>query len=229
MTTLAVSAVPHAALLPARTRPQVEALFAFLLLGHDGEPPDSLDAATTARIREALAKDARTPRVRRWSELLAWCRFTAGPVAARVLALLEEDPRLTAAAEALGTAALLLRVVRDCREDFVARGRIYLPADWLREAGCAEADLGVERASPALRAVLSRVLERADRLLAEARPGIAAIRDRRLRRWGETALALAEAWSRTLARHDPLPRPVALGSLRRRRALVVGWWRARRR
>ncbi len=190
-------------------------------------PGRGIDAATATRVLEAFDKLRRTPRFRRWSELLAWCRFAAGPAARHVLAVHGEEAGFVPAAEALGTAVMLLLVVRNCAADYAA-GRVLLPADWLKEAGCDEATLGAKRASPELRAVLDRVLDRAERMIAEARPGVMAVREPGLKRWGSVALALAGAWARRLRRRDPLRRPASLSRPRRLAAMAAGIVRAAR-
>ena len=187
-------------------------------------------AAHHARqILQAREKEVRTTRMRRWSELLAYCRFAAAPAGRHVLALHGEDAALAPAAEALGTAARLLDVVRDCRADFVERGRIYLPADWMREAGCGDAEFARDRASPELRAVLDRVIERADRLIDEARPGMAQIRDARLRRWAATALATCATLACAARREDPLAGPIGLSRIQRLLCLARSFRRSARR
>jgi phytoene/squalene synthetase len=257
-------------LLPRRTRPQVEALVAFLgdasALARDsavapeerlariaawdailaGEGAASADVARVAALRDALAaaglsveplrqmlqgaaKIVRTTRMRRWSELLSYCRFAAAPAGRHVLALHGEDKRLVPAAEALAVAIRLTAIASHCGADYAAGGRIYLPADWMRDAGCAESDLAGARASPALRAVLARLDERVRHLMAEARPGVASIRDPKLRRFAEAVAALAEAHARAIARRDPLRGTVRLSAPRRWHCIALGVVRATRR
>ncbi len=223
---------PPLRLLTPVMRPYVAATIAFVARAASGEtgphaPGQGIDAATAARIIEAFDKPRRTPRFRRWSELLAWCRFAAGPAARHVLAVHGEEAAFVPAAEALGTAVMLLRVVRDCRTDYEA-GRVFLPADWLRQAQCDETALAQKRASPELRAVLDRLVDRAERMIAEAAPGLMAVREPGLRRWTAVALALAGAWARTLRRRDPLRRGVTLSRPRRLAAIARGRVRAAR-
>jgi phytoene/squalene synthetase len=242
-------------LLPRRTRPQVEAMLAFLaaasavardpavaaeqrlarLTAWDavlaGERPVGNDdvygtlgvlaAAETSSeplrlLLQGAAKDVRTTRMRRWSELLSYCRFAAAPAGRFLVELHGEDRGLVPAAEALTVAIRLIAVARDCGADYASSARIYLPADWMREAGCTEADLAASRASPALRTVLARLDERVRHLMGEARPSLAAIADPGLRRFAVSVAALAELQARAIARHDPLRRPV--------RPSIAGYW-----
>lgn len=73
----------------------------------------------------------------------------------------------------LGLAMQLTNIARDVGAD-AALGRIYLPRDWLAEAGVdADAFLHNPTASPEIRAMTDRLLREADRLYLRAEPGIA--------------------------------------------------------
>ena len=65
-----------------------------------------------------------------------------------------------ALAHHLGRALQLTNILRDLDED-AAIGRLYLPAEALREAGIAATDPAAVLASPALGQVCARVVERA--------------------------------------------------------------------
>ena len=72
----------------------------------------------------------------------------------------------------LGVAMQLTNIARDVGEDAHA-GRVYLPLDWLREAGVdVEALVAEPRFTPALGQVVERLLSEADRLYALADQGI---------------------------------------------------------
>ncbi len=75
----------------------------------------------------------------------------------------------------LGVAMQLTNIARDVGED-ARNGRLYLPRDWMREAGIdPEAWLRAPDYSPALGSVVARLLQDADRLYAGAQPGIGAL------------------------------------------------------
>jgi phytoene synthase len=83
------------------------------------------------------------------------------------------DPDALARACDLGVAMQLTNIARDVGEDARA-GRLYLPLDWLAEAGVdPTAFLAAPTPSPALARVIARLLAEADRLYARARKGIA--------------------------------------------------------
>jgi phytoene synthase len=73
----------------------------------------------------------------------------------------------------LGVAMQLTNIARDVGED-ARKGRLYLPRQWLAEAGIdADAWLAHPGCSPALKSVVDRLLVEADRLYAQASSGIA--------------------------------------------------------
>jgi phytoene synthase len=83
------------------------------------------------------------------------------------------DPPALSRACDLGAAMQLTNIARDVGEDARA-GRLYLPLDWLREAGIdPDAFLATPRPSSALAEVISRLLAEADRLYVRAREGVA--------------------------------------------------------
>ena len=75
----------------------------------------------------------------------------------------------------LGVAMQLTNVARDVRED-AAAGRLYLPLDWLEEAGIdPEKFLSSPRPEPGLVAIVRRLLAEADRLYARGEAGVSAL------------------------------------------------------
>jgi phytoene synthase len=75
----------------------------------------------------------------------------------------------------LGVAMQLTNIARDVGED-AARGRIYLPLQWMREAGLEpEAWLARPVADQAIRSVVARLLETADELYTRADVGVSAL------------------------------------------------------
>ncbi|MGE5085073.1 MAG: phytoene/squalene synthase family protein [Bacillota bacterium] len=74
-------------------------------------------------------------------------------------------------AVALGNAMQLTNICRDIPEDF-ARGRIYLPMDWLREMGISERELLNPIYQKSVVLLQERLLKRADELYAEGYEGL---------------------------------------------------------
>jgi phytoene synthase len=130
-----------------------------------------------------------------WETLLLYCRRVAGAVGVLTLEVLEErDENARRLAVVLGEALQLTNILRDRAED-AARGRLYLPAELLDEAGIAVRAPQAVLAHPALPQVCVRLAEAADARFAESRALIA-----RCRRKPKTAIVMMEVYWRQLAR-----------------------------
>ena len=158
----------------------------------------------------AFKRDAVTPRTRDWAELMDYCALSANPVGRYLLELHGEDPAGFASSDALCSALQVINHLQDCAEDYRELDRVYLPDDWLAEAGITAEALAAPAAGPGLRRVLDQCLAGCDELLAEARrlPG-------RLRSWhlameSAVIVRLAERLVGELRRRDPLAERVVL-------------------
>ncbi len=121
------------------------------------------------------------------ADTLLYCYRVAGVVGllmARVMGV--RDPALLDRACDLGIAFQLTNIARDVVED-AGIGRVYLPAEWLREAGVVPDELGEPRHREALAAVAARLVEAAEPYYTSALAGIG-------------ALPLRSAWSIATAR-----------------------------
>lgn len=127
-------------------------------------------------LLEGLAWDASGRRYDTLSQVYAYAARVAGSVGAMMAALMgARSPELVARACDLGTAMQLTNIARDVGDD-ARLGRLYLPQSWLREAGIdPEAWLDAPRFSPALGALVARLLAEADRLYTRADAGIAGL------------------------------------------------------
>lgn len=122
---------------------------------------------------EGLAWDVEGRRYRTLEDLNAYAARVAGTVGLMMAVVMgRRDVVSLSRACALGIAMQLTNIARDVGED-ARRGRIYLPLDWLTEAGLdPEAFLRQPRHSVALAEVVQRVLAEADRQYQRADAGI---------------------------------------------------------
>jgi phytoene synthase len=125
-------------------------------------------------LLEGFVWDLAGRRYHSLGDVHAYGARVAGSVGAMMAALMgARTPQALARACDLGVAMQLTNIARDVGEDARA-GRLYLPRDWLREAGVdADAFLAHPRPSPAIAAVTLRLLDAADALYAHADAGIA--------------------------------------------------------
>lgn len=133
--------------------------------GIEREPFDSLI--------DGVAWDVSLTQIEDEDELERYCYLVAGTVGAMMAQLFGvSGPEAMPRATDLGVAMQLTNILRDVREDFVGRGRVYLPRTMLDAFGVARDELGAERASPALRALARALGEQARARYASADEGI---------------------------------------------------------
>ena len=132
--------------------------------------PQSLLAA----LLEGFAWDAQGRQYETLDELVAYAARVAGTVGAMMAIIMHtRTPQALARACELGVAMQLTNIARDVGED-ARNGRLYLPRDWLREAGLdPDAWLAAPRFNEAIGSVVARLLAAADALYARAEQGIA--------------------------------------------------------
>ena len=108
-------------------------------------------------------------------ELLEYCYHVAGVVGIMMAAVMDvRSPATLDRACDLGLAFQLTNIARDVVEDAHA-GRVYLPRQWLVEAGLTPADIGQREHRHALAGVVARLLEAAEPYYASAAAGISAL------------------------------------------------------
>ena len=166
----------------------VERLSARVAAAYAGRPADTpadrafaeiaaahaIPEALPRALIEGLAWDAEGRRYADIGRLHAYGARVAGSVGAMMALIMgARGPDALARACDLGAAMQLTNIARDVGED-ARMGRVYLPLDWLAEAGIdPDVFLSAPRPSPALASVVERLLAEAGRLYARAEPGIA--------------------------------------------------------
>jgi phytoene synthase len=142
---------------------------AFAAVVKDFDMPRALPDA----LLEGLAWDAMGRRYRTLADLHAYSALVASSVGVMMCVLMRvRDPDALARAADLGLAMQLTNIARDVGEDARA-GRLFLPVDWLEEAGIdPEQFLADPKPSPALARVVRRLLAVADDLYHRAGAGV---------------------------------------------------------
>lgn len=176
---------------------------------------DSLNAAgiTTQHCLDlisAFKQDAVKHRYADWGELISYCDRSAAPVGRYFLDLHGEARSAYPAADALCNALQIINHLQDCKDDYRTLGRVYLPMDWMRDAGADVAELDSPASSPALRRVLDRCLDGVETLLRTAYPLPPSLRSRRLAMESAAILSIAKRLTVLLRRQDPVARRVQL-------------------
>ncbi|MDZ4396633.1 phytoene/squalene synthase family protein [Hydrogenophaga sp.] len=125
-------------------------------------------------LLDGFAWDAQARRYDTLEQVHDYGARVAGSVGAMMCWIMGvRSPQALARACELGVAMQLTNIARDVGED-ARNGRLYLPREWMAQAGIdTDAWLRQPLGSPALQGVVSRLLDEADRLYAQATAGIA--------------------------------------------------------
>lgn len=124
-------------------------------------------------LLDGFAMDVRGDRYRNLPETLRYCYHVAGTVGAMMARVMgvTDSATLTRGVH-LGLALQLTNIARDVMDD--ARvGRVYLPSDWLEEAGVAPEPAAVLAHPDRIAHVVRRLLDEAEPYYASARHGMA--------------------------------------------------------
>ncbi|HEX3407819.1 MAG TPA: phytoene/squalene synthase family protein [Caulobacteraceae bacterium] len=173
---------------PEAAKLRLEGLYAKTRSALAGEPTTDPDFAAFQRVAlarhiperyalellDGFAMDVAARRYETLEDTLEYCWHVAGVVGvmmALVMGVKPDDLATLRRAQDLGLAFQLTNISRDVVED-AANGRIYLPAQWLIEAGVPEADIAAPQHRAALFAVTRRVLETAEPYYASALSGL---------------------------------------------------------
>ena len=165
-------------------------------------------------LLRAFMQDSVKTRYDSWDDLMAYCRLSASPVGRYLLDLHGEDPADYAVSDPLCDALQVINHLQDCQKDFREMDRVYLPQDWLSEAGIGVEALSQPAASPALRQVLDQCLDHTEKLMIRARTMPKKLQSRHLGAESAVIIALADALIAQLRRRDPLAERVAFGKPR---------------
>jgi phytoene synthase len=138
---------------------------------HHAIPRALLDALLEGFLWDAIGRSYET-----LDEVQDYGARVAGTVGAMMaLVMGVRDEAALARACDLGVAMQLTNIARDVGED-ARNGRLYLPRQWLREAGIdPQAWLAAPSFSPAIAGVIQRLLDAADNLYRRAEHGIAGL------------------------------------------------------
>ncbi len=120
--------------------------------------------------------DAQGRRYTTLAELESYGARVAGTVGAMMALLMQtRDASAVARACELGVAMQLTNIARDIGED-ARHGRLYLPLEWLADAGiCANDWMRAPEFNPAIAAVTQRLIARANALYQRSESGISAL------------------------------------------------------
>lgn len=132
----------------------------------------SIPAHYALELIEGMAMDARGTRYPSIDELLLYCYRVAGTVGLMMSHVMGvRDERALKHAADLGTAMQLTNIARDVLED-AEMSRIYLPLNWLAEAGISPEEIAAAKNRDKLALVTRRLLHEAARYYTSGDAGL---------------------------------------------------------
>lgn len=188
-----------------------------------------VDARHCIDLLRAFKQDAVKNRYASWSELMDYCSLSAAPVGRYLIDLHGESVASYPASDALCNALQVLNHLQDCRDDFATIDRVYLPGDWMSDAGVSVAALDAPVASAGLRCVLDQCLDATEALLDIARGLPSRLRNTRFALEAAMIVRIARRLAVELRRRDPLAERVVLRRLQYAGCGIAGLWDVLRR
>lgn len=177
----------------------------------------------------AFKQDAVKNRYESWDDLIGYCLLSASPVGRYLIDLHGETKDGYPASDALCNALQVLNHLQDCQDDYRTLDRVYLPLDWMAEAGLSVETLNESSSNGGLRTVIDRCLDRTEALLDVARELPNRIGSTRFAMEAATILRIAERLVFELRNRDPLAERVVLSKPRYLLCGVSGVWTALKR
>ena len=158
----------------------------------------------------AFKQDATKGRYDDWDDLMGYCILSAAPVGRYLLDLHGGSRDGYGSSDALCMALQVINHLQDCQDDYRQLDRVYLPGDWMAEAGAEATDLDRDHADSAMRQVLDKTLQATAHLMVEARSLPSGLKSRRLAMESGAIVAIADRLIGRLRRCDPLAGRVQL-------------------
>jgi phytoene synthase len=136
---------------------------------------NEIPARYPLELLDGFAMDATGHQYGTLSETLQYCYYVAGVVGVMMAYVMgTRDPEALERATDLGIAFQLTNISRDVHEDAEV-GRIYLPGDWLTEAGIPAEEILQAQHAAKLALVVEKLLNEADRYYNSANEGLRAL------------------------------------------------------
>ena len=161
----------------------------------------------------AFKQDAVKRRYDDWDDLVDYCLRSAAPVGRYLLDLHGESTKAYPYSDSLCIALQVINHLQDCKDDFLALDRVYLPGDWLRAEDVHAGALAADAASEGLLRVIQTCAHAAGELLAGARALPFELGSKRLAMESAVIIRIAEKLTARLLSEDPVAKRVELGRL----------------
>ena len=161
----------------------------------------------------AFKQDAIKSHYNDWAELVAYCALSAAPVGRYMIDLHGEPDMSYEESDSLCSALQLINHLQDCGDDYRTLDRVYLPMNWVRDAGLDLFDLNFNKTTPALRRVLDWTLTGINGQLSDAENLHTSLSSVRLSLETSIIYQIARKLYQKLRENDPLSKRIVLSKL----------------
>jgi squalene synthase HpnC len=161
----------------------------------------------------AFKQDAIKSRYSDWADLVAYCALSAAPVGRYMIDLHGEPDMSYEESDSLCSALQLINHLQDCGDDYRTLDRVYLPMNWVRDAGLDLFDLNFNKTTPALRRVLDWTLTGINGQLSDAENLHTSLSSVRLSLETSIIYQIARKLYQKLRENDPLSKRIVLSKL----------------
>jgi squalene synthase HpnC len=189
----------------------------------------ALPSEPLADLLVAFRQDQTTTRYETFEQLLGYCRYSANPVGRLVLRVGGDyDSSRAELADCVCTGLQLANFAQDVAGDW-DRGRIYIPAEYLRRWGCGEAEFARRECNDAFRHLLAAEVDEAERWLRRGWPLVGLVGPElrlAVALFVRGGLAILEAIRRQ--DYDVWSARPRVSKLEKMRLMADTWWRLRR-
>jgi len=176
-------------------------------------------------LLQAFMMDVTKSRYRNWSELINYCHYSAAPVGRYLLDLHGCDKNSQKGTDSLCIALQILNHLQDCKMDYMALNRVYIPEEIFKAHKTDVTILEANHTDINFRRVLDTILTRTDELIYIARKETWKISHRGLRFQTGIIIAIAENLSKALRQRDPISERVELTKRQYAFCFLKGFWR----
>lgn len=159
---------------------------------------------------DAFKQDAVKARYDDWDDLMAYCMRSAAPVGRYLIDLTGGSRLGYGPSDALCNALQVINHLQDLKDDYLSMDRVYLPQDWMAEAGADVSMLAGAAETPELRTVIDRCLAGSRALMLDAHTLAGSVHSKRLAMEAAAITRIADALIEKLAANDPIAGRVAL-------------------
>ncbi len=135
---------------------------------HDDFVKEKLDFSLVTDLFCAFRRDSENALCQTWAQLIDYCRYSAVPVGRFMLAVHDENPATYLPAATLCTVLQIVNHLQDIKYDYTSLKRIYLPKDLMLEFKIEPQELGLNKETAELRALIVFICEQLQALLLES-------------------------------------------------------------